>query len=135
MAKKEVTHFYLWALWDAELEVWFSVTDISGLFIETDTLTDFNRVYLEVIGELMRSNHPEVECCYKVDFQAFWPTDTGVILKKELKRAGDKVHELTLEGRKKRARKWRRREVAIKTDIEMRKMKKKFLKRNAKEKQ
>ena len=132
MKKKEVTHFYLWALWDAELEVWFSLTDISGLFLEAKCLTDFNRVYLEVVGNLMKSNHPEVEC-YEVEFQAFWPVDMDVALKAELKRAGMKIGEKKMAGEKKLYRRWLRREQDIKTEIKMRKMKKKFLKRKEKQ--
>ena len=49
--------FYVKALWDDESKVWYSETDIEGLFINTKDLDEFEVVINEFAGELILENH------------------------------------------------------------------------------
>lgn len=49
--------FYVKALWDDEVKVWYSETDISGLFINAKDLDEFEEVIAEFAGELVLENH------------------------------------------------------------------------------
>ncbi len=49
--------FYVKALWDDEVNVWYCESDILGLAIETRTLDEFEEVMNDVAIELIMSNH------------------------------------------------------------------------------
>ena len=49
--------FYVKALWDHEVCVWYSESDIFGLHIETKTLDEFEEVMNEFAAELIVANH------------------------------------------------------------------------------
>ena len=49
--------FYVRALWDDEVQRWYSESDIHGLAIETDTLDEFEEVMKDVAAELIFANH------------------------------------------------------------------------------
>ena len=49
--------FYVKALWDDEAKVWYSETDIQGLFINAKDLDEFEEVINEFAGELILENH------------------------------------------------------------------------------
>ena len=49
--------FYVKALWDEEVNVWYCESDILGLAIETRTLDEFEEVMNDVAIELIMSNH------------------------------------------------------------------------------
>jgi hypothetical protein len=49
--------FYVKALWDPEAKVWYSETDIEGLFIETSTLVEFEEIMPELARSMIVANH------------------------------------------------------------------------------
>ena len=49
--------FYVKAIWDPEVSVWISDSDIGGLTIETPNLETFEEVMLDVIPDLLIYNH------------------------------------------------------------------------------
>ena len=49
--------FYVKALWDEEVKVWYSETDIEGLFIETKTLVEFEEIMPELARDMIFANH------------------------------------------------------------------------------
>jgi Domain of unknown function (DUF1902) len=49
--------FYVKAIWDDEAKVWFSETDVAGLFIETKTLEEFEEVMPELARDMIIANH------------------------------------------------------------------------------
>ena len=49
--------FYVKALWDDEAKVWYSESDIFGLFINAKDLDEFEEVVNEFAGELVLENH------------------------------------------------------------------------------
>lgn len=49
--------FYVKALWDDEAKVWYSETDIEGLFIETKTLAEFEEIMPELARDMIIANH------------------------------------------------------------------------------
>ena len=49
--------FYVKALWDEDAKVWYSETDIEGLFIETKTLDEFQDIMPELAREMIFANH------------------------------------------------------------------------------
>ena len=53
--------FYVKALWDDEVNRWYSESDIFGLHIETDTIVEFEEVMNEFAAELIVSNHLTAE--------------------------------------------------------------------------
>ena len=56
--------FYVKALWDSEARVWYSETDVEGLFIETATLEEFEEIMPELARDMIFANHtsaPELE--------------------------------------------------------------------------
>jgi Domain of unknown function (DUF1902) len=48
--------YYVKALWDAEASVWTSETDIPGLVIEANTLTEFESLLWELAPEMLAAN-------------------------------------------------------------------------------
>jgi hypothetical protein len=49
--------FFVKALWDDEAKVWYSDTDIQGLFINAKNLNEFEDVINEFAGDLVLENH------------------------------------------------------------------------------
>jgi hypothetical protein len=49
--------FYVKAIWDEEVGVWYSESDIFGLHIETKTLDEFEVVMNEHAADLIVANH------------------------------------------------------------------------------
>jgi hypothetical protein len=49
--------FFVKALWDAEAKVWYSETDIEGLFIETRHLAEFEEIIPELARDMIIANH------------------------------------------------------------------------------
>jgi Domain of unknown function (DUF1902) len=49
--------FFVRAHWDDEAKVWYSETDIDGLFINAKDLDEFEDVVSEFAGELVLENH------------------------------------------------------------------------------
>jgi Domain of unknown function (DUF1902) len=49
--------FYVKAVWDDEAKVWYSETDIEGLFINAKDLDEFEEVVNEFAGDLILENH------------------------------------------------------------------------------
>ena len=49
--------FYVKALWDEEAKVWYSETDIEGLFIETKTLAEFEDIMPDLARDMIFENH------------------------------------------------------------------------------
>jgi Domain of unknown function (DUF1902) len=51
------TTFFVKALWDDEANVWYSETDIEGLFINAKNLEKFEEVISGFAGDLVLENH------------------------------------------------------------------------------
>jgi Domain of unknown function (DUF1902) len=49
--------FYVRAVWDAEVNKYYTESDILGLAIETNTLDEFEEVMNDVAIDLIMSNH------------------------------------------------------------------------------
>lgn len=49
--------FFVRACWDADAEVFYAESDISGLHIEAKSIEEFEAVMLDVAVELALSNH------------------------------------------------------------------------------
>ncbi len=49
--------FFVRALWDDEAKIWYSETDIDGLFINAKDLNEFEDVISEFAGDLVLENH------------------------------------------------------------------------------
>lgn len=48
--------FYVKALWDAEASVWYSESDIPGLVLQTQTLSEFEDLIRHFAPDLLASN-------------------------------------------------------------------------------
>ncbi len=48
--------YYVKALWDPEASVWTSESDIPGLVIEANTLTEFDMLLWELAPEMLAAN-------------------------------------------------------------------------------
>jgi hypothetical protein len=51
------TTFFVKALWDDEAKIWYSETDIEGLFINAKDLEEFEEVINGFAGDLVLENH------------------------------------------------------------------------------
>lgn len=49
--------FYVKAHWDTEANVWYSETDIEGLFIETKDLAEFEEIMPDLARDMIIANH------------------------------------------------------------------------------
>lgn len=49
--------FFVRALWDDEAKIYVSESDIKGLYIEAETLEDFEAVVFAHAGDLIFDNH------------------------------------------------------------------------------
>ncbi|MEO0937571.1 MAG: DUF1902 domain-containing protein [Pseudomonadota bacterium] len=50
-------NFEVEAIWDEEASVWISESDIEGLHVQADTLSEFHEVVREFAAELIVANH------------------------------------------------------------------------------
>jgi hypothetical protein len=66
--------FYVKALWDDEVNVWYSDSDIFGLHIETKTLDEFEDVMNEFAAELIVANHMTAEDLAQTSIRDLLPT-------------------------------------------------------------
>jgi len=66
--------FYVKALWDDEVQVWYSESDIFGLHIETKTLEEFEKVMNEFAAELIVNNHMTSEELAQTSIKDLLPT-------------------------------------------------------------
>ena len=48
--------YYVRAVWDSEASVWISETDIPGLVIEANTLSEFESLMVELAPEMLHAN-------------------------------------------------------------------------------
>jgi len=48
--------YYVRAVWDPEASVWISETDIPGLVIEANTLSEFESLVFELAPEMLATN-------------------------------------------------------------------------------
>jgi Domain of unknown function (DUF1902) len=48
--------YYVKALWDPEASVWISETDVPGLVIEANTLSEFESLVMELAPEMLEAN-------------------------------------------------------------------------------
>ena len=66
--------FYVKALWDHEVSVWYSESDIFGLHIETKSLDEFEEVINEFAAELIVANHMTSEDLSQNSIKDLLPT-------------------------------------------------------------
>ncbi len=66
--------YYVKALWDDEVNVWYSESDIFGLHIETKTLDEFEEVINEFAAELIIANHLTAEDLAQTSMKDLLPT-------------------------------------------------------------
>ena len=62
--------YYVKALWDPEAAVWTSESDIPGLVIEANTLTEFEVLIWELAPEMLATNENISGERVSVDFSA-----------------------------------------------------------------
>jgi len=62
--------YYVKALWDPEAAVWTSESDIPGLVIEANTLTEFEVLIWELAPEMLAANENISGERVSVDFSA-----------------------------------------------------------------
>jgi len=62
--------YYVKAIWDPEASVWISETDIPGLVIEANTLTEFESLMVELGPEMLAENGGLAGQSVTVDFSA-----------------------------------------------------------------
>jgi hypothetical protein len=66
--------FYVKALWDEEVKVWYCESDIHGLHIESKTLDGFEEVMNDVALELIIDNHLKQEDIFSLPIKEWAPT-------------------------------------------------------------
>jgi hypothetical protein len=62
--------YYVKALWDPEASVWTSESDIPGLVIEANTLTEFESLLWELAPEMLAENENAGGGRVEVEFSA-----------------------------------------------------------------
>jgi hypothetical protein len=62
--------YYVKALWDPEAAVWTSESDIPGLVVEANTLTEFEFLIWELAPEMLAANENISGGSVSVDFSA-----------------------------------------------------------------
>ena len=62
--------YYVRAVWDPEASVWISESDIPGLVIEANTLTEFESLIWELAPEMLAANQNISGAWVSVDFSA-----------------------------------------------------------------
>jgi hypothetical protein len=62
--------YYVKALWDPEASVWTSESDIPGLVIEANTLTEFETLIWQLAPEMLAENEGVATGRVEVEFSA-----------------------------------------------------------------
>jgi hypothetical protein len=62
--------YYVKALWDPEASVWTSESDIPGLVIEANTLTEFEMLIWELAPEMLAVNENVSRGKVQIEFSA-----------------------------------------------------------------
>jgi hypothetical protein len=62
--------YYVKALWDPEASVWTSESDIPGLVIEANTLTEFETLIWQLAPEMLAENEGVTTGRVEVEFSA-----------------------------------------------------------------
>ena len=62
--------YYVRALWDPEASVWISESDIPGLVIEANTLTEFETAIWQLAPEILAENENVSGGRVEVEFSA-----------------------------------------------------------------
>jgi hypothetical protein len=70
--------FYVKAVWDPEASVWTSESDIPGLVIEANTLTEFEMLIWELAPEMLAANENLGEGQVSVEFSATTRRDLAI---------------------------------------------------------
>jgi hypothetical protein len=70
--------YHVKAVWDPEVSVWTSETDIPGLVIEANTLTEFEVLIWELAPEMLAANEVETPERVSVDFSASMRRDLAL---------------------------------------------------------
>ncbi|HEY3799145.1 MAG TPA: DUF1902 domain-containing protein [Caulobacteraceae bacterium] len=70
--------YYVRALWDPEASVWTSESDVPGLVIEANTLTEFEALVWELAPEMLQANEPAVPPQVSIDFSAAARRDLAI---------------------------------------------------------
>ena len=64
--------YYVRALWDPEAEVWVSQSDIPGLVIEADMLSEFADLVQALAPDMLAANLNVHDATVAYDFSARW---------------------------------------------------------------
>jgi hypothetical protein len=70
--------YYVKAFWDSEARVWCSESDIPGLVIEAYTLSEFERLMMELAPEMLAENEGIHDANVPIDFQVFERREVAV---------------------------------------------------------
>jgi hypothetical protein len=70
--------YYVKAMWDAEASVWTSESDIPGLVIEANTLTEFEMLIWELAPEMLAANENLSDGEVSVEFSAATRRDLAI---------------------------------------------------------
>jgi hypothetical protein len=70
--------YYVKAVWDPEASVWISESDIPGLVIEANTLTEFESLIWELAPEMLAANENISGARVTVDFSATSTRDLAI---------------------------------------------------------
>ncbi len=62
--------YYVKAIWDPEASVWISETDVPGLVIEANTLSEFESLMVELAPEMLALNVGGARQPFSLDFTA-----------------------------------------------------------------
>ncbi len=62
--------YYVKAIWDPEARVWISETNVVGLVIEANTLSEFESLVVELVPEMLEANGQPREHGAQVIFTA-----------------------------------------------------------------
>jgi hypothetical protein len=70
--------YFVRAVWDPEASVWISQSDIPGLVIEANTLTEFESLIWELAPEMLAANEKISGGRVTVDFSASSTRDLAI---------------------------------------------------------
>ena len=70
--------YYVKALWDPEVSVWTSESDIPGLVIEAETLAEFESLMSELAPEMLAANEDIHNRSISLEFSATSRRDLAV---------------------------------------------------------
>ena len=70
--------YYVKALWDPESEVWYSESDIPGLVVEANTLSEFEKLMMELAPEMLAENENIHDANVPIEFQVLERREVAV---------------------------------------------------------